>query len=69
MFITIEQQSRSPEITLAYMNRRRDKNGKLIRELDELKFNTYQELRKQDRESKSSFIDFLKKEMSRTFDS
>lgn len=43
MFITIEQQERSPEITLAYMNKRRDENGELIRELEELKFNTYLE--------------------------
>lgn len=44
MFITIEQQQqRCPEITLAYMNKRRDENGKLIREMEELKLNAYLE--------------------------
>lgn len=69
MFITIEQQQRSPEITLAYMNKRRDKNGKLIRELEELKFNTYLELIEKDRQSMQSFTNFLEKEMTQIFDS
>ncbi len=69
MFITIEQQQKSPEITLAYMNKRRDKNGELIRELEKLKLNTYLVLKEEDRESLESFTNFFEREMNQIIDS
>jgi len=51
------------------MNKRRDKNGELIRELEELKFNAYLELIEKDRKSMKSFTNFLEKEMTQIFDS
>lgn len=40
MFLTADSKSVSSEITLGYINRQNDKEGKLVRELKEIKFNT-----------------------------